>query len=111
MDVLRMDHFCPWAGNCIGFRNHKFLIQVGCYSFAFALVALLTSVPVLTEVFDGIVGRRSVTLNRDEVLHIAFGMLDLLVLFYSGWLSASQIKLALENKTTIEAAYVNMSHP
>lgn len=23
-NVVRMDHYCPWLGNCVGLKNHKF---------------------------------------------------------------------------------------
>ena len=36
-----MDHHCPWIGNCIGFNNHKFFIQMILYGFLNSLYFLV----------------------------------------------------------------------
>ena len=31
--VLKMDHHCPWLGNCIGYFNYKYFLSMIFYSF------------------------------------------------------------------------------
>eukprot|EP00746_Dinoflagellata_sp_MGD_P008648 gnl/MRDRNA2_/MRDRNA2_117330_c0_seq1.p1 gnl/MRDRNA2_/MRDRNA2_117330_c0~~gnl/MRDRNA2_/MRDRNA2_117330_c0_seq1.p1 ORF type:complete len:299 (-),score=24.49 gnl/MRDRNA2_/MRDRNA2_117330_c0_seq1:99-995(-) len=40
--VLRMDHFCPWIGNCVGFRNHKQFVLMNLYITLASLIGLFT---------------------------------------------------------------------
>jgi hypothetical protein len=37
MCVLKMDHHCPWVGNCIGYMNYKFFLNMIFYAFANSL--------------------------------------------------------------------------
>jgi len=40
--VLRMDHFCPWIGNCVGFRNHKQFLLMNLYVTLASLAFVFT---------------------------------------------------------------------
>ena len=99
--VLKMDHFCPWLNNCIGFYNHKFFVLFVAY------MALITvfMVVVMTPVFVNIVSNmEQITLDlKDQEFHVSLTYLMLCLL--SVGLSAFFIfhaYLVLFNYTTIE---------
>jgi len=99
--VLKMDHFCPWLNNCIGFYNHKFFVLFVAY------MALITvfMVFVMTPVFVNIVSNmEQITLDlKDQEFHVSLTYLMLCLL--SVGLSAFFVfhaYLVLFNYTTIE---------
>jgi len=99
--VLKMDHFCPWLNNCIGFYNHKFFVLFVAY------MAMLTvfMVVVMTPVFVNIVSNmEQITLDlKDQEFHVSLTYLMLCLL--SAGLSAFFLfhaYLVLFNYTTIE---------
>jgi len=99
--VLKMDHFCPWLNNCIGFYNHKFFVLFVAY------MALITvfMVCVMTPVFVNIVSNmEQITLDlKDQEFHVSLTYLMLCLL--SVGLSAFFVfhaYLVLFNYTTIE---------
>tara|TARA_B110001452_G_scaffold8088_2_gene7120 strand:+ start:2294 stop:3181 length:888 start_codon:yes stop_codon:yes gene_type:complete len=99
--VLKMDHFCPWLNNCIGFYNHKFFVLFVCY------MAMITvfMVVVMTPVFVNIVSNmEQITLDlKDQEFHVSLTYLMLCLL--SAGLTAFfffHAYLVMFNYTTIE---------
>lgn len=111
MDVLRMDHYCPWTGNVIGFKNHKFFILLGWYGALSALVAFATSLPWLIQCAIGRDDAVQDVILVDRIFFFAFGVFAFMVMMLLTGLTVSHFPLACRNMTTIEETYQNMPNP
>lgn len=47
--ILRMDHHCPWVGNCVGFKNVKFFTQFLVYSLISCVIMSCLSGDLLSR--------------------------------------------------------------
>jgi palmitoyltransferase len=113
-DVLRMDHFCPWTGNTVGFNNQKHFLLLGFYGALAGFVAFLTSMPDLVGCTTGYAENAYVWASvsvADRCQFIIFGVFAILVMLLLGGLFTSHFPLACRNMTTIEELYTNMPNP
>lgn len=100
--VLAMDHHCPWMNNCIGLYNMKafllfnfYTMLTGTYSMVRAIVAI-----VLCFTHD----RTCLTYNNAAKLGVGIAIVCLVALFvlFTGAMFIDQVKMKLENTSTIE---------
>ncbi|KAK4533428.1 hypothetical protein CCYA_CCYA17G4310 [Cyanidiococcus yangmingshanensis] len=100
--VLKMDHYCPWTNNTIGFYNHKFFVQFLYYAFLASLITAMISLPAILH---RLVEETTNEQTREFVI-VILGLLGWIIclvfsftlLFFAGF----HTYLVLRNKTTIE---------
>jgi len=103
--VLNMDHHCPWFGNCIGFYNRKFFIQLWLYVFAVLCVFVLSGLVPLIFRFIKLATSEAELVSFFGFATIFIAISWCLSLFSIGVLFnfiRFHLRLVLQNYTTIE---------
>lgn len=103
--ILRMDHHCPWFGECIGFKNYKFFVQFLIYSTFFTM--LVTIVTGWAD-YGFLVSEKIPT--KYFSFHILFAffisvMFSLCLLIFSMF----TVFQLLQNRTTVES-YISQNY-
>lgn len=105
--VLKMDHYCPWVANCIGYGNYKFFVLFLFYAVCYCLsIVSIGAVPFLKVWSDNasISDEDRVFMNRS-----GFKIQTILVFLVASVFSISilclfgfHVYLVSKNRTTIE---------
>jgi palmitoyltransferase len=91
--ILRMDHHCPWVGNCVGFHNLKYFVQFLVYSLVSCIIMACLSGGVLLEHYQG---------GEYEVWTLISTLGCLCLAAALGGLAGVNVWMIVCNKTTLE---------
>lgn len=106
--VLNMDHHCPWVNNCIGFWNRKFFLLLLVYGLLLTYFTFGSMVKVFWYALNGDPNFRPedkkaemAKIGEGRYIIAAFTLNFIVLVLLTGFIKF-HIKLAVQNKTTIE---------
>lgn len=108
--VLRYDHHCPWINNCVGFRNHKFFLQLSVYTWILGFLMIVSIAPQLPLCFRDMGSKTDPYGLRSSVI-ITLLLLGFVVCLFLSVILRYHIPLAMRNLTSVEDFYENMPNP
>lgn len=96
--VLKMDHHCPWVGNCVGYTNYKYFVLFLFFTCAYTFYITVCCVPYISDVWN----KRT---NNPLNFHVLIMFLISLVFFLTVFgLFSFHVYLTWHNKTTLESS-------
>eukprot|EP00920_Eleutheroschizon_duboscqi_P009989 GHVT01023307.1.p1 GENE.GHVT01023307.1~~GHVT01023307.1.p1 ORF type:complete len:315 (+),score=50.74 GHVT01023307.1:438-1382(+) len=104
--ILRLDHHCPWVGNCVGFSNHKSFLLFNLWTSLACLFFAATVGPFFVRSFVEQDGKAIQEMGTGNWIALLVGwMFSIAFLFVTLIMLGSHVYMLACNQTTIESSY------
>ncbi|TFK36057.1 DHHC palmitoyltransferase-domain-containing protein [Crucibulum laeve] len=101
--ILKYDHHCPWIGQCVGARNHKFFLNFCQATAVFTFYILITLLIYTVKANNNAANGGPEDLDAQEIVVIA---LSALFALFTSALCISHVRLIWQGQSTVESMHI-----